>query len=406
MAGVAFQIPGGRYRRAEFFVCIPPGINQQLLLDGVRTFKQEVREFCILGNMNMLPTGFFPENHNQHLAIPTDVFYFKKLPHAVNQLRVIPRDLAFLRVVGVQNMPIIGLPLSGKNDFRIRQLEFLCENDYYGLDHGGNEFSLAAWLARAKKKYSAEVITKILDGQITTYKEACNINPLFSFRAYNQIIYALKDVKARHRRDEQMAHVQPFRHLDQTWNHLGGKQRAVFQLITQFHNDKMVRRSTHKRYTGLILWSRANNLGKSSCMNTFCDIGRVYRHIHTDMKWQDTFDAGTEPEHAYCAYFIDELQNLHSVSLSLLEMIGFEDVKIPQRYGKKQSHLPKGTPILITSNNFPNVLFGDHLAMIQERYMIANIDGVPLFPLINYMRTVHGLPQYEAPVEHPVANIN
>ena len=39
--------------------------------------------------------------------------------------------------------------------------------------------------------------------------------------------------------------------------------------------------------------------------------------------------------------------------------------------------------------------------------MIANIDGVPLFPLINYMRIVHGLPQYEAPAEqHPVANIN
>ena len=99
MAGLAFQLPGGRFRRAEFFVCIPPGMNRQLLLDGVRTFKQEVREFYILGNMNMLPTGFFPENHNQHLAISTDVFYFKKLPHAVNQLRVIPWDPAFLRVV-------------------------------------------------------------------------------------------------------------------------------------------------------------------------------------------------------------------------------------------------------------------------------------------------------------------
>ena len=74
MAGIAFQIPGGRYRRAEFFICIPPGINRQFLLDGVRTFKQEVREFCILGRMNMLPTGFFPENHNQHLAIPTMFF--------------------------------------------------------------------------------------------------------------------------------------------------------------------------------------------------------------------------------------------------------------------------------------------------------------------------------------------
>ena len=293
-------------------------------------------------------------------------------------------------------MPLIGLPLSGKNDFRMRQLEFLCENDYSGFDHGGNEFSLAAWLARAKSNCTAEVITKILGGRITTYTEACDINPLFSFRAYNQVNYALKAVKSRQRRDEQMAHVQPFRHLDQTWNHLGGKQRAVFQLITQFHNDKMVRRSTHKRYNGLILWSRANNLGKSSCMNTFCDIGRVYRHIHTDMKWQDTFDAGTEPEHAYCAYFIDAMQNMKSVSISLLETIDFQDVKIPQRYGKKTSYLPKGTPILMTTNNSPPNLFGDHLAMIQERYMIANIDGVPLFPLINYMRTAYGLPQYEA----------
>ena len=52
MAGIAFQIPRGRYRRAEFFICILPGINRQFLLDGVRTFKQEVREFCILGRMN------------------------------------------------------------------------------------------------------------------------------------------------------------------------------------------------------------------------------------------------------------------------------------------------------------------------------------------------------------------
>ena len=404
MAGIAFQLPGGRYRRAEFFVCIPPGMNRQFVLNAALVFKQEVREFCILG-MNMLPTGFFPENHNRHLAVPTDVFYFKKLPHAANQLRVIPRDLAFLRVAGVPNMPLIGLPISGKKDFRIRQLENLCANDYSGFDHGGNEFLLAAWLARAKKNCIAEVITEILAGRITSYREACDLNPLFTFRAYNQVDYALKAVNTRQRRDEQMAHVQPFRHLDQSWNHLGGKQRAVFQLVTQFHNDKMVRRSTHKRYNGLILWSRANNLGKSSCMNTFCDIGRVYRHIHTDMKWQDTFDAGTEPEHAYCAYFIDAMQNLSSVSISLLEMIDFQNVKIPQRYGKKHSYLSKGTPILITTNKTPYDLFGVHLAMIQERFMIANIDGVPLFPLINYIRTVHGLPEYEAPAEHPVANI-
>ena len=190
-------------------------MNRQLVLDVALVFKQEVREFCILG-MNMLPTGFFPENHNRHLAVPTDVFYFKKLPHAANQLRVIPRDFAFLRVAGVPNMRLIGLPISGKKDFRIRQLENLCANNYSGFDHGGNEFFLAAWLARAKKNCIAEVITEILAGRITSYKEACDINPLFSFRAYNQVNYALKAVKTRQRRDQQMAHVQPFRHLDQT----------------------------------------------------------------------------------------------------------------------------------------------------------------------------------------------
>ena len=70
-------------------------------------------------------------------------------------------------------------------------------------------------------------------------------------------------------------------------------------------------------------------------MNTFCDIGRVYRHIHTDMKWQDTSDSGTEPEHAYRAYFIDAMQNSRCVSICLLETIDFQDVKIPQPTGGK-----------------------------------------------------------------------
>ena len=85
-------------------------------------------------------------------------------------------------------------------------------------------------------KCSAEVITEILAGRITTYKGACDRNPLFTFRAYNQVDYALKVVNTRQRRDEQMAHVQPFRHLDQSWNLLGGNKRGVFQLVTQFHN--------------------------------------------------------------------------------------------------------------------------------------------------------------------------
>lgn len=111
----------------------------------------------------------------------------------------------------------------------------------------------------------------------------------------------IQRLNTRQQREEQVAHVQPFQLLDHNWNHLQGKQRDVYRLGTQFHNDKLVRRSPHKRYSGLMLWSPTRNLGKSSYMNMCCDIGRVYRHTHSDIKWQDTFDTGTEPEHAYFA---------------------------------------------------------------------------------------------------------
>ena len=95
MAGFAFQLPGGSYRRADFFFCLPPGMNQQFVLNAALVFKEEVREFCHLGRKNMLPTGFFSGNQNRHHAVPTEVFYFKKFPSAANQLRIVPRDLAF-----------------------------------------------------------------------------------------------------------------------------------------------------------------------------------------------------------------------------------------------------------------------------------------------------------------------
>ena len=51
-------------------------------------------------------------------------------------------------------MPLIGLSPCNK-DLRVRH-----------LDHGGNEFSLAAWLARAMKSCSAQVVTEIIAGRI------------------------------------------------------------------------------------------------------------------------------------------------------------------------------------------------------------------------------------------------
>ena len=135
MAGIAIPQHGGRYRRAKFFVCLPPGMNRQLVLNAALVFTQEVCEFCILGRINMLPTGFFPENYNRHLSIPKDVFYFKKLPNAAIQLRV---SCLFTHCRSSEyathwapNFCQEGL---------LRHLEDFCANDYSGFDQGGNEF--------------------------------------------------------------------------------------------------------------------------------------------------------------------------------------------------------------------------------------------------------------------------
>ena len=39
MAGVAIPLHGGRYRRAEFFVCLPAGMNWQIVLTAALDFK-------------------------------------------------------------------------------------------------------------------------------------------------------------------------------------------------------------------------------------------------------------------------------------------------------------------------------------------------------------------------------
>ena len=47
MAGVAIPLHGGRYRRAEFFVCLPAGMNWQMVLNPALDFKQQVRELIL-----------------------------------------------------------------------------------------------------------------------------------------------------------------------------------------------------------------------------------------------------------------------------------------------------------------------------------------------------------------------
>ena len=72
MAGIAIPQHGGRYRRAKFFFCLPPGMNRQLVLNVALIFKQEIRGFCSLRRMKLLPTVFF-------LRFITDILFSQKI---------------------------------------------------------------------------------------------------------------------------------------------------------------------------------------------------------------------------------------------------------------------------------------------------------------------------------------
>ena len=103
-------------------------------------------------------------------------------------------------------------------------------------------------------------------------------------------------------------------------------------------------------------------------------------------------------------YYIDALKNTRSVSLSIWDhrIWGRQD---SATLWEETITSSKRHPNFYYVNMSPYDLFGVYWTMIQERFMIANVNGVPLFPFINYIRTVHELLVYETPVEHPVANI-
>ena len=120
----------------------------------------------------------------------------------------------------------------------------------------------------------------------------------------------------------------------------------------------------------------------------------MYFWCRTDNSWQEDFDIDCTGEFKYDVFILDGIQEPQNVDFAILEDLVYHDVTIKRR-GKVGGKLAKGTPFIFTSNKSPSELFGPAGSIVVARSIVINTTGVRLFPLLDHIRHVHGLPEYQ-----------
>ena len=103
----------------------------------------------------------------------------------------------------------------------------------------------------------------------------------------------------------------------------------------------------------------------------------------------------------YQAYLVDGLQFGKDCDYNIIELISNQDVKIKRRY-KRAGILRQYTPIIITTNKAPGILYPNTLSSLSERKII-NCEECDLFRFIDRVREVHGLRMFN---EHVVQRMD
>ena len=92
-------------------------------------------------------------------------------------------------------------------------------------------------------------------------------------------------------------------------------------------------------------------------------------------------------------YLVDGLQYGKDFDFNIVELISDQDVKIKRRY-KRAGILGRYTPVVISTNSAPGILYPNNLESFSERMMFVNCEGCELFRFIDRVRRVHGLPNF------------
>ena len=122
------------------------------------------------------------------------------------------------------------------------------------------------------------MVVAIRDGHCASFAEAVQLWPICAFKHHRAVKTLLLETQIKARRIEEISGKQQFQTLTENWHGKNGRERQVYTTITDFLNQKFVNNNTHKRYTGLWIFSRLNSLGKTALLKTLAEIGRIFSH--------------------------------------------------------------------------------------------------------------------------------
>ena len=369
---------------------------------GCHVFQRAIREFVLLGTLNLLPNGHLPDADHEAEAHPMPCFFFIKRRQGVGRMQFAAHEIDFLRIRNQPNFPLMTSPLRGKSDYFTHLFRKFVSEPYRAIDRNGNNYSVESLIGMRGDARQQELMVKIRLGQITTYDEVWTLYPRNVKTHYRSIIYHLEIADEERLRRAAVQRAIGFRELNNQWLGEAGIRLAVLQRLTQFWNVKLFGQSQQKNFTGLYLWSRSSNLGKSALVNTIEEIAYTYKHCTTDNGWQDNFGYTKDQHMMYQAYLVDGIQSGKDFDYNIIELISNHNVKIKRRY-KNAGILRQYTPIILTSNIAPNILYPNTLISLSERMMFINCEGCELFRFINRVRDTHGLPMFN---EHIVQRMD
>ena len=92
-------------------------------------------------------------------------------------------------------------------------------------------------------------------------------------------------------------------------------------------------------------------------------------------------------------YLVDGLEYGKDFDFNIVELISDQDIKIKRQY-KRAGILGRYTPVVISTNSPPGILYPNNLESLSERMLFVNCEGCELFRFIDRVRRVHGLPRF------------
>ena len=283
------------------------------------------------------------------------------------------QDIDFLRIGDQPHFPIMTSPHRGKRDYFTRLYRKLVSNPYRAIGREGNRYSVEVLIGERGDARQQDLMVQIRLGLITSYDEIWTLYPRNVKTHYRSIMYHLELAAELRIRRANIQRAIGFRRLSVLWAGEEGLRLNVLQRLTQFWNVKLFGNSNQKDFSGLYLLSRSSNLWKSALLATIAEIAYTYKHCTTDNEWQDEFGYTTDRNLMYHVYIVDGLQYGKDFDFNIVELLSDHNVKIKRRY-KRAGILGRYTPVVLSTNSAPGILYPHNLESLSERLMFVNCE--------------------------------